>query len=631
MQGRGKWQQWTDPQRPLRLLIRRLETQNSILCDRDVWHYLENKGKNQPVAWSGDEADIHFNASRLPNAETREDIIFITGVNNHEVAHVLYSPTVQDMRDLWPGSGSTNEMTELFLENTLYQWCWNVLEDQRIEMLMCRRYANMRPYYLATFRRVILQDGKHRLDAAYLLARGRRYLPVKIRRMLKRKFKAQAAIPDFRRIIDEFLTLNTFRTKGLVRSHELVKEFMQLAQDNSLLPPEDEVKKHESCSHHDQMVQSDQQHIHYWQPDAEGKADKTDVDRIDKEVADVADQVTAGNKGQADDGDGQKGSGKPSDSDAEDQDDPSDGTTQGGGAGAGNAPSEPTYGDVADELNKAVTVALETSNVGDDVQQAMTYIKLAQDIDSPRVREKTRVESELPPLARRVANALRVLESEVDPYWDRYQNHGKLNIQRVMMKPDDRDHAFDRWQEGGLGGVDQEWVVLLDCSGSMSANMGTLSQTAWIMKRAADLVEAKMTIIAYGSSNAHQVAFHPSDRADVTERSVLPDLGGTEPSKALLEAYRVLSHSKRAQKGLFVMTDGQWDWGSGTGVIGLSSPHEIIDALNGLGVKTHLAHLSSYGGRIDAHRCQTAAAINSVDELPQMMKDLIAGRMTKVR
>jgi Mg-chelatase subunit ChlD len=641
----GGWYHWEDKQRALRLLIRRLETQNSILCNRDVFHYLKSEGKTAPVAWSGDDADIHFNSSRLPSAETREEVIFVTGVNNHEVAHILFSPTVQDMRDLWSDPWS-NPMVEMFLHNEMYQKIWNILDDQRIEMLMCRRFANMRPYFISAFSRIVLVDGRDHLDTAYLLSRGRRYLPIRVRRLLKRKFKDKAAIPDIRRIIDEYITLNTFKSRDLKRSHELILEMIKLIEDNGLFPQG--APSHEGCEQSSTMKRIDEERresMRSYDPEErkppKTRADKIDKDQIDEELEDVREQVEQQNAGQADDdsdgseadgagtGQGAGGSGGSDGSgDAEDTGSDSSGNSA-AGLGDGNTPSD---AEVAAGINAAVQEVVEASNLDEDARQALNYIKFSNDLAVPRVQDRAPVESELRSLARQTEKALRLKESEVDPYWDRGTNSGKLNIMRVMRRPEDRDHAFDRWEEGGYGGVDQEWVVLLDCSGSMKYQLITLSKAAWVMKRAADIVEAKMTVMIYGGTNSQQLAYSPATRANVAERPQFPDLGGTDPSHALLEAYRVLSQSKRAMKGLFIMTDGDWGQRGTTGIPGLETSEKIIEALNRMGVQTHLAFVQGmYTATMNAHKCKTAAPCPSVEDLPQTMKDLIAGRIQKTK
>lgn len=661
----GWYTNWQDKGRTLRALIRRLETSNSILSGRNVYHHLIPGDDEAPAAWTIED-DIYFNSARLPSPDTSEDVIFVTGVNNHELGHVLFTPRPDDIRDLYPGP--VNEMMREFESNELYRHVWNILEDQRMEMLLFKRYSNQKPYLLAAFTRIVLKGAtKEDISRAYILARGRRYLPVHIRRMLKKRFTKPALIPDIRRIIDSYVKLNLLRPSGMRDAHVLVMELVKLLEDNEIWP-KNEMPKHEGCNHQEQVLER----LRVYRVGGDGSSSgQVDRDEIDKQLKRVAKQIDDENNSKpqqdqpedpndADDADdqdqdnptgatgsdpdapegGKGGKGKDADStDAEDDDSGDDGDSAMGGSGGGNPSSQsaaagagPSPIGVSDQLidqalREAIEEAMEEHNTGEELKEVFHFLKTDPTIDMEKVDKRVDVPEELPQTARHIEKALRLLEADTDPSWERGTTSGKLNVQHVMMHPNDRDHAFDRWQEGGTSGVDQEWVVALDCSGSMMSHFGTLARAAWSMKRAADLVQVKMTILLYGSEGNDQVLYAPNQRASATEMFLIHDLGGTEPAGVLLEAYRLFSLSKRAEKSLLIMTDGSWHPQT-TGIDGLNTPEEIIDGLNVNGVHTHLLHLSSWGSsRVNAHRCKTASNFSKVEELPLLMRELISGRM----
>lgn len=633
---------WGDPQRPLRQMVRRLELENSILIGQDVFHHVKQQGP--AVAWSVAE-DIYFNAARLPVPDTKENIVFITGVNKHELAHVLYTPTPQDIRDL---VGTSHPMYKPLMSDANYQAAFNILEDQRIEMLLKKRYANVRPYLVSAFTKIIMEsDNDGVLDVAYMLARGRRYLPVKVRRLLKRRFKVQAIIPDIRRIIDAYLKLNLFKSGDIATAHVLIEAFRKLMEDHQLWTDTgfDSFAAMDECKSVTHMAKAPAD------PDGEerdgtkateathqGNADPQEVMRTVQAVADDVEADTGGG-GQGDDAeDAQDGS--------DGSDDESGPTTAGSGMGSGRERIDTDA--IKSALGAILNAELSSDEVDREVMDVRTFIRTQPDLNAPTIREWGQVPETLPALARKLSNKLRKLEVDADPYWERQTPSGRLNVQRVMMRPNDRDHAFDRWEDGGMGGNDQEWVVLLDCSGSMEDMFAELSRSAWTIKRACDLMRATCTIIAYGSAREHRGVYKPTDRANGQQLPGMPELGGTQPGSALLQAHSVLSNSRKAQKGLLILTDGSWDpeaYGFGrhrnrSNVLNgtpWSTADQVIQHMGQMNVMTHLVYLAASGSfsapsqTINKHGCKTGGRINSVEDLPAVMEDLIASRITKAR
>lgn len=600
---------WEDPNHGKRKIIRRLEIKNSILLGYDVFHHLQPHGP--AVAWSTDY-DIYFNAPKIPTPDTAEDIVFITGVNNHELAHIKYTPKLMDVAAIAPG-GMNHPMHGRMRTDKRYQHAMNLLEDQRIETLMVKRYANQRPYFISAFTRIVLAESDH-LDTAYLLARGRRYLPVKIRRALKRKFKVQEAIPHFRRVIDAYRKLNMYRAAGLQRGHELIQEFLDLVDQYDLWP-QDETPPHEDCCSIRIAVTGG----------AFGKGHATE-----EATAEVAGLIlsmdTSDAENDADgDSDGPQGHRGTGDIDAEDVG-PAGTHTPGTGAGIGEGEVPPTDEEVAKDLSDETARVVGTNTeVSREVADILAFIRTRIDIDAPKVKRTARVEEEMPGIARRIATELRKLEADTDPYWETGQRNGRLNAKLAMRNPQDQN-VFNRWQEGGAGGQEQEWVVLLDVSSSMDSYFRELPKAAWVMKKASDIMRTKMTVLAYGSM-PFQVVYEPHESASGDTMLLLSDLAGTEPGKCLLQAHAILGKSRAPQRGLMVMTDGAWGMSSGHPAFGTAD--DIIKDMNGMGVLTHLVHFGS--GFVNKHACRGVSRISDIGDLPVVMKELIKAQMKLVQ
>jgi hypothetical protein len=616
--------------RSFRALIRRFETQNSILAGQEVFHMIVKEPLG-PIAATSENV-IKFNSALLPSPDTADDIMFLTGVNNHELGHVMFTPTMFDIKSLYPGID--NHMVRGLIGDPVYLAVFNLLEDQREETLMCKRFANQRPYYIAAFVGHILKD-ESQYDTAYLYARGRRYLPVKLRRRLKKKFRVQAIIHDIRRIIDGYCKLNLFTSDGLWKANTYIRELVSLLKQHDLIPqtptglPDTSALR--SCDHAQHSI------VPSRYDDSTSHADKADTDAVAQAVRAVAADIDSDSGAQGSDSQHQapngSGEGVGQGQDAEDAQDGSDGDAAGSGEGAAGGESAgtgagteapPTDEDVKRELSGLLDTATEDEATQEELRQAELYIRASRDVAAPRLREQAKIEPEMPGIARRIANVLRAAEAEADPYWLGGQQSGRLNVQAVMRGAD-REYVFDRWTDGGYGGNEQEWVVLLDCSGSMDGHLHTLSKVNWIVKKAADTVEAKLTTIAFGSGGL--LVYGENDRAEGVSMPLMVDLGGTTPGRMLAEAHRLLVTSPRRQRGLLVMTDGSWQ-GGGTGMPGLYSSELVIKDLNDKGVLTHLVYFGD-STRIDAHGCKTSGGMKELTDLPGIFKDLVKSMITK--
>lgn len=615
MKSRQQLYSYNDPYASMRKLIRRLEASNSILSGRDLWHHLEFH-ESDAHAWTIGN-DIHFAAKKLPKPDDRAGIIAVTGISNHELGHVLYTPMDDDLSITDAG----RQMLDKLRADRVYHNLWNILEDQRMEGLLFKRYNNQRPYLVAAFRHIVMPDVKYH-DTAYLLARGRRYLPVKIRRMFMRKFKKPELIPDVRRIIDAFCKLNLFRRDDLIKADALVTELQKLMADNGLVPPpEDE------CGCDTLTMSVGSVHGMFGKPSSDSKPSaeqtKQKADEVDGLLAGVAQDIDAENNGD-----------KPADSDAKTLNVP--GGSPGGSKGkdAEDKPSEdddiPAYlMSATAAVQGALQDALADKSIDLDVLAAEKFMRDAMDINASRVSRSEPIAVPMPLLAKKVGEHLRKLEDEVDPHWLQGVNTGKLNVGRAIARPDDKESVFDQWIDGGMGGIDQEWVVLLDCSSSMSAHFGNLSKVAWIMKRAAEQIEARMTVIAWGTVGNEQLVYGPNDKTSSGQYPLMASLGGTDPFKALFESYKLLAQTKRSQKGLLIMTDGEWNYRFAP--LGpWKHPEQIIEEMNASGVDTHLVKFGSDAGS-DNHKCSGSSRIHELGDMAVIMKSLIAERIKVTR
>lgn len=565
--------------RTMRLLVRRLEDSNSILTGLWFEHTIIPAGPFP--AWS-DGARVTFVSDYCPDLGKPQGITQLKGLNNHEVGHAIFTPTLRDMANTWNRSGRydvcqllealATEKRQSFLHT------WNILEDQRQEGLLVRRYRSMRPFLIAAYLHFVVNDADA-LELAHLLTRGRKYLPLKLRKIVRRSFKRQDLVATINEIIDEYIKLNLYKADHLKRAYELTIELETLLTDNDILP------KDQPCGVAD--------HIH----ETASKSSSSDEDQVDRLLA----IKVPGQPDDNQDGDDSQGSNKPSAT------------------------------DVVQVVSEVAKDVQRQERVRTEVREAKDYLKSASPISTEAKKVtfwRDQVPVDLPPLARKVANELHRVEADTDPHWLREQSHGRVDVQR-LVRGDDLNTVFNRWDDGGVGGNDIEMAVLLDVSGSMGSEIANLNEAAWVVKRAADLVKAKATIFTYDDLRDYKVVYGPNDRADMHKYPSLPLGGYTEPGLALVEAHAVLVNSKRARKLLLLMTDGTFT-NHQTTVPSMPTPDSVIEDLNKRkDVTTALVFMGSGSG--DHHKCQVYETIASMAEFPAFVKKMLVKQMIGAR
>jgi hypothetical protein len=223
-------------------------------------------------------------------------------------------------------------------------------------------------------------------------------------------------------------------------------------------------------------------------------------------------------------------------------------------------------------------------------------------------------------LEREVSEALLDIKAETESGWTRRTESGRFNARRWATQPVlDPESVFDRYDPGALDAASFEIVLLLDVSGSMMGLTRQLSEAAWAIQHAVDHLEAKVTILTY--EDRHYVMSVAGDRP--TDRMFnLAALGGTDPTTALREAWRILGESDARTRIVMTMTDGSW-YGHGQG-FEMHAAHDTIDAMADDGIVTVLANLGSYV--TDGHHCQIVRKIQQPADIARLF-GAIAGHV----
>jgi uncharacterized protein YegL len=575
-------------------------------------------------AWSTSNT-IEFSEPQLPDLSTVEGVLSTRGLTFHELSHILFTPRAQTDIALW------------VRENSLGS-AFNALEDQRIETLLVAKYQALGDWLTATMAQYLL-DSPEAVSQAFPLIRGRKYLPVELRALVRQAYVNQQDVAELTSIIDEYRLLlfpqDTERAKVLIARY--AKLVNNLPEQGGTMPdphghrtrPDHE---HQSSIKDKPLSKSEQERVRdkakaqgsevedeedfNWgkkpqdepatntQPSDSQPEDGSDADSdTDGSDTEPSDSTPADTDGEADGND----SSSDSDSDTDGQgtsDSPTSTTGSSAGAGAGEK-AEQVLTDVLEGIKDSLGSAIsdEIAKYGGDVVLQGVHAKTPPLADS----SPAHVSAGAVQASVAFKQELEKLRAQFDPAWELKTRRGRLNPLRYAQGAD-IDELFDKFEQGRDDAVDIEAVILLDTSGSMQGDpIQRASESMWGIKRALDGVQANCSVVTF-DWNAH-LLYDAGETASTVMR--FPRMGGgTSPLTALQYANHVLATSDRKVKLLFVITDGEW--------ADTDRSDRIIKNLRDGGVVTALAFIGGYASSIEdikSHECEAVAHVANASDL----------------
>lgn len=511
-------------------------------------------GSNGPAAWT-DGTTITINSAKL-SAIDFDEIVRVHGLVFHELCHVRYSPR--------QGTTLVKELVNRGLVRS-----FNALEDQRIETMLANRYPSTKPWLTAAILRWVINDPQA-LPFGMLLVHGRKYLDPEVRKAFDQNFGIGLPIEPGRlselkssakSIIDEFRML-IFPT-DYDRALELTVEFDKIMQEFYMTGGS------YSDPHGHDTHQGNE-------PQDKGRPKGVKEQREDRD---------SGGAEETDDGprEGNQ-SGKDKDSGSSNS---STGTDPTPGSGEGDDEDDQPQ-DVLSVMKDALDEIMSSSDVREEVRNTQRILRGGSGADVLRKSKPTMFapSAEFVGLSREVAQVLKKLSTQGDPGWIRQVETGRINAVRWFTEGDP-ETAFDRWDEGVHDATDLEVVVMLDTSGSMGYVATASHQAMWAIKWALDSIDASTTVINYSDSS--KTLYSSDERATSMFRYDF-DGRGTDPVGGLNQAARIFGHSRRGNKVLIMLTDGQWC--SSEDDYGMSSD-DYIQKMRQSGVLTSLAFITS--------------------------------------
>jgi Mg-chelatase subunit ChlD len=552
------------------------------------------KYETQAPAWS-DSEHIWFNQDDLGDLTDPHSIVGIKGLSLHEISHILLTPRT--------GSNLSKEVQRLGL------WrAFNALEDQRIEMMMTKRFGNVADWLIAaTMQFIIAEPEQHSL--VFPLLHGRKFLPIELRTAVRDLYENQADIAELESLIDEYIVLNLNNPDNYDNALRIIMRFHWLINQGlgKHFYPDGESDTSGPDGTPYVVVKSGWQRVkdpngHESRKDGEHKSSKNKPmgkgeqgKLADKVAAEVSKQGTYPPPEPSD---------IPGDSDAND----------GQGAGKGS----PKLDEMA---NKALNdiIQRKQKDIANTIKQFNGEADLKSKAKKPIERGWFRNEQpsvEAVSNVRSFARELEQLKADYDPGWVRRVESGRLNVQRYVSG-EELDECFDQWDDGREDAVDIEAVILLDTSGSMSNVMKEAYEAMWTTKRSLDKVNANTTVISFSSYT--NLVYSNTERAG-TQMKYSGASGGTEPLDALEYARNILAESERAIKVFIVLTDGEWGWGHED-----DQHDKIILELRRGGVITALGYIQNGGHstNIKTHGCEVAANISDVSQVFVLARNIV--------
>lgn len=585
----------------------------------------------QAPSWT-DGKTITFNKAVIGSVTSIDEIIRLSGLNYHELAHCWYTPR------------TNSTLVKAIRSEGIFD-AFNVLEDQRIETFLTSKHPSTIPYLVSTFMRFCIQS-EQSWETNYALVYGRKFIPADVRAEFKRRFIKQSIIPQLEAVIDEYRTL--VFPKDSNRGLELVRAFAALMSQigGQVADP------------HGHVGGTRPQDVSGGRPATprEQNSVADSIDEMDEALEDSNGPGAGADDEDEDDDDGVGGAGSNSDSDDVDDFGDSSGdnqasfdsqgggdsdsgdadqgdtnTTGSGGLGAGNSKGDNTTPLDADAVRAMLEgLAKQFENLPDVQEDAgnkqRAIVSGDGDIDTTL---DTKGGRELPvdagdvATARKFATVLDQLRADADPGWRTHTSSGKVNVQRVINGAD-YDKIWDRWIEGNNDAADIECVITIDTSGSMSYGINEASRAMWIIKRAMEIIDANVTVIAYNHDTT--LVYKKEQKVNKQKYRSMKAQGSTMPRQAVTEAVRILQASRRHNKIFITITDGQWATEYGHGG---STTEGMIEAMGELGITTALAfigYVSPHYG-IDAHKCQIAAGVSNPMELVGFAKKIVGTSM----
>lgn len=524
-----------------------------------------------------------------------DELALLQGIDFHEIGHVLFSPgpgtKLGDyIFDSDPGISNTEQ-------HQTHKYIFNILEDQRMEMMLLALYPDFAAYLVAAISEFIINnDDSH----AHAFMWGRKYFPKNIRDDYRQAYVSDWIVEDadtVARVIDEWSVLDIGNPKNYNAAMKLLNSLHFVPgtiQQPSL-----------QCGIYVEVAANPNQNG----GNGKGEGAQASPEDIAKAQGVVIEIVDGEGDGDPAEGEGGKKKGK-------------------GRKGI----SRTGTGDHAgrqEQLQNYVAQSLEAEGVQEIITGLRRQFNREVELSVGRLaaEQTTAIEQPVPlhirQTSQHIADYLQELRHLLAPQWNRRQATGRVNIRKFYDKtPGDFD-VFDSWSPGREEDASVETCILVDMSGSMSSEMVDVSQLLWLTKRSMDMVGIPTTAIGFDTR-----AFRLYGRDETVHPArykLFSDMGGTDPTEALEQARKILLSSPAKHRLLITITDGGWSRQA-------DCAHQVED-MTKAGVVTVLFGYSAYGNLLDNGETRGHSMgrnVQNLQGLPNFVRDNVCSIMKAV-
>ncbi len=628
------------------------KTVRIITGRRDINVVMTTSGANQmPSVGFSDGKTIYVNTNMIEDLSKPIGLVRLMAVVYHEMCHLMFTTRDREYRE------------QLYNEKALT--AFNILEDQRIESMFVSMYRPAAKYFTEMNVQLFLVK-EESWPTGMLFTHGRRYMPIEVRAALEERFSGT----DYQKnqakaIIDEYRLLSMTTQAELDRAYALSKMFSVLMRDlqasgndcatqgrpdgtgtcsdhhhqpdsttTNSEKQEQSDKVKEDTEKQDEAESDGEDGSGFWE-DTIGEDEEPANDDADESLGDSDDET-----GEDEDGDSEweDGEGAANDGDSEDseQGETKDGSESEVGAPAGNSVNEErlTDSEIRELLNDVMDSVEQCEDVQNDIANMRQGIREAPlELDAP-VRtghERGVTASESVTLAKMEAEWRR-LHARVEPGWNYRTNRGHLDVMRAheaMQEPVfDDEEIYNEWDEGAEDSAGIEAVILLDTSGSMSRMADHASGVLYVLKRGMEAVDADVCVLGFD-----EVTRTLYQRGENTKQgrlqSFIADGGDTNPSIGIQNARRILNASKKPNRLLIIITDGEWSSSHTDPMSGLIVQSNYGDLLDGtdatrvfIGINSRFGGVSSTTYERHFHH---TFIINNIEDITDKVRALVTG------
>jgi hypothetical protein len=533
-------------------------------------------------AWS-DSDNIWFNQEELGELSDPKTVLSLKGLSLHEISHILLTPRT--------GSNLAKDVQR----ESLWR-AFNALEDQRIEMMMTKRFGNVSDWLAAAVAQFLVKE-PNQWPVAFPLTYGRKYLPKELRDQLVTMYENPRDVARIKQLIDQYIVLNLSDPANYPTALDIIREFHLLVENLAPVPnpnqwgmPEGGWSRVKDPAGHEQRKNGE------WKSSQSKPMPKAEQSKLAGRVQDAIDSDNAGSPSSGDPSEGDGGDG-----------------TYGSGVSKSGGSVTSMAEDIISKVmvSKASDIAHTLKQYGADIDLTSINAKAPQPLEGVDLMTP---ENDASQASRSFANELERMRRDYDPGWNRRTEAGKLNVQRYVTGCE-VDEAFDEWDMGREDAVDIEAVILLDISGSMGSLAKGAYQSMWAIKRALDKVNASTTVIAFDHES--HLVYSSAERAG-TRMKYTWCRGGTDPLSSLKYSKNILAESNRAIKLCIVLTDGSW----GTS----DESDKLIREFRRAGVLTGLGFMHSEEYEIesiDSHGAEVAVDVTDMSHLVTLARMMV--------